>query len=185
MCGVWYKGWVTGEKVIIIIINTTTKEVIIYRVLTTFTHGIKCFMGLLGKARRHGTVGKTVDSGDTLPKWRLSSLLYCLGHGAATSLFLSSHQRSRDNDRAYLTGLVQGLGKLIHVKFWGQGWLAQEDWVHSFLSCPPSHSRFTSPRTHPFLQYKRTSKWWRIMENVSVNLFSCPPQDKKDTSIET
>lgn len=74
-------------------------------------------MGLLGKARRHGTVGKTVDSGDTLPKWRLSSLLYCLGRGAATSLYLSSHQRSGDNDRAYLTGLVQGLGKLIHVKF--------------------------------------------------------------------
>lgn len=53
----------------------------------------------------------------TLPKWRLSSLLYCLGRGAATLLYLSSHQRSGDNDRAYLTGLVQGLGKLIHVKF--------------------------------------------------------------------
>lgn len=74
-------------------------------------------MGLLGKARRHGTVGKTVDSGDTLPKRRLSSLLYYLGRGAATSLYLSSHQWSRDNDRAYLTGLVQGLRKLIHVKF--------------------------------------------------------------------
>lgn len=56
------------RKVIIIIINTATKEVIIYRVLTTFRHGIKCFMGLLGKARRHGTVGESVDSGDTMPR---------------------------------------------------------------------------------------------------------------------
>lgn len=45
--------------------------------LTTFTHGIKCFMGLLEKARRHGTVGKTVDSGDNFAQVeaQLSALL--------------------------------------------------------------------------------------------------------------
>lgn len=84
VCEVWYIGWVTREKVIIIIINTTT-EVIIYRVLTTFRHGIKCFIGLLGKARRHGTIAKTVDSGDSLPS-RVSALLHCLGRWAASSL---------------------------------------------------------------------------------------------------
>lgn len=79
------------EKVIIIIINTATKEVIIYRVLTTFRHGIKCFIGLLGKARRHGAVGESVDSGDTEPRESPSAAVLPVTR-AATSLHLSSHR---------------------------------------------------------------------------------------------
>ena len=79
------------EKVIIIIINTATKEVIIYRVLTTFRHGIKCFIGLLGKARRHGTVGESVDSGDTEPTESPSASVLPVTR-EATKQHLSTHR---------------------------------------------------------------------------------------------
>lgn len=132
-------------------------------------HGVTCRVGILGKARRDGSLGKSTGSGDTLPHLiPVLPILPMWPLAIHLSILQPSHQWNGDNNRAYLTDCdedqrVQPWRVLRTVPTQ----VRLRVWVFCFVLL---HIWFLL-RTHTFPVLKRTSNnRVRMMENVRLKL---------------